>query len=425
MKNYHIYQIVWLLSLITSTAVGQDADTVKKSLPRLTLREVISAIDKNPTLQIFEEKINANNAYAKGARSLDAPKLSGGLWMYPYKTPGSMNGSSPENQGAIMIGAEQMIMNSVRRKAEQSYMDGMSAVDQTMKSFDRQNMIEMAKKIYYEWVILEKQLSVIKESTDLMETMIKSGEIAYTYNQGQLNRIYKAKSELYKLQNMQVMIESEIRMKNIELNIMMNRGKQTFYSIDTSYVIQNYEVMKFDTSLLSNRSDVQGIEQSIKLFELKKNLELSKRSPDFGIKYDHMNNIGGMPNQFNLMGMVSIPIAPWASKGYKANINGIKFETAALNKKREAIMNQLSGEIQMTLTEITGKKKQLRIYQENIIPSLQKYYNTSLIAFEHMKEDLFMTIDALMALKMAQMEYFNVLGDLLKLQAKYERQIEK
>jgi hypothetical protein len=42
-----------------------------------------------------------------------------------------------------------------------------------------------------------------------------------------------------------------------------------------------------------------------------------------------------------------------------------------------------------------------------------------------MKEDMFMTIDAWMALKMAKIEYLDLIGELLKLQASYERQIEK
>jgi outer membrane protein, heavy metal efflux system len=415
-----------LVSLIPS-AFGQGKDSLKQMPKVLTLQEVIAALDKNPSLLSFDERINSNNAYAKGARSLEAPKVSAGLWMFPYSMPkNNMDGMAPENQGALMIGVEQMIMNPSKRKAEQIYMKGMSSVESAMKSFDRQIMIEEVKKMYYDWIILKKELTVLKESESLMSLMIKSGEIGYTYNQNQLSRIYKAKSELYNIQNMIIMTENEIREMNIGLNTMMNINKSIVFDVDTNYAIENYELLPIDTSLISaNRSDIKNINESIKLFGLKRELELSKRKPDFGIQYAHMNSFGNMPNQFNLMGMVTIPIVPWAAKGYKANLEGLKYETKSLNYRKEAIVNEATGNIEKLKSDMTNKKRQVRMYEQNLIPALEKNFNTSLIAFEHMKEDMFMTIDAWMALKMARIEYLNLLGDLLKLQASYERHIEK
>jgi cobalt-zinc-cadmium efflux system outer membrane protein len=115
---------------------------------------------------------------------------------------------------------------------------------------------------------------------------------------------------------------------------------------------------------------------------------------------------------------------PWAAKGYNANIQGIKFETASLNRKKEAVLNKAIGKLEKTRSQISSKKKQVDMYEKNIIPALQKNYNASLIAFEHMKEDLFMTIDAWQTLKMAKIEYLNLLGELLNMQVEYERQIE-
>jgi outer membrane protein, heavy metal efflux system len=424
MKHYFVFlTYVWLIS----SASAQKADTVKPASKVITLQEVIASLDKNPSLLEFDEKINSYGAYAKGARSLEAPTVSAGLWMFPYREPEKdMDGLESDNQGAIMIGVEQMIMNPGKRKAEQRYMERMSSVDQTMKAFDRQNMIEESKKMYYDWIILKKKLAVLKESENLMNLMIKSGEIGYTYNQNQLNRIYKARSELYSIQNMIIMTESEIRQMNIGLNTMMNQDKSIVFDIDTTFTLENYEALPVDTNMVrANRSDIRIIDESVKLFGLKRELELNKRKPDFGIQYAHMNNFGEMPNQFNLMGMITIPIAPWSAKGYKANLQGISYETKALNYRKEAIVNEAVGNLEKLRSDIANKKRQVEMYEKNLIPALEKNYNTSLIAFEHMKEDMFMTIDAWMALKMAKIEHLTLLGDLLKLQASYERQIEK
>jgi outer membrane protein, heavy metal efflux system len=280
--------------------------------------------------------------------------------------------------------------------------------------------------MYYDWLVMKKKLKVAVESEELLKLMIKSAEIGYTYNQNQLSRIYKAKSELYDLQNMQIMLKNEIRQMNISINTMLNLDKAYVFDIDTNYVIADYDLIPVDTMMIrSNRSDIKNIEETVRLYGLRRSWELSKRNPDFGIQYAHMNSLGNMPNQFNLMGMVTIPIAPWSAKGYKANIEGLKFEQASLQKKREAIINETTGNLEKIKLSISNKKKQISMYEKNIIPALEKNFNTSLVSYEHMKEDLFMTLDAWMALKMAKIEYLDLVGELLKFQAYYERQLEK
>src|SRR5690606_5202876 len=137
-----------------------------------------------PALQLYDEKINASQAYARSARSLEAPTVSGGLWMFPYSRQDE-NGMAPENKGAVRSGVEQMIMNPAKRKAGQKDMEGMAKVESTMKADDRQDMIEEAKKMYYEWVVLKKKQAVLKDSENLIQLMIRSAEIGYTYNQNQ------------------------------------------------------------------------------------------------------------------------------------------------------------------------------------------------------------------------------------------------
>jgi outer membrane protein, heavy metal efflux system len=421
-----IHLIILLLTIVTISSSAQNLNDSLSVRRIIKLEEVVAALDKNPALLAFDEQIKSYKAYAGAAKSLDPPKVSAGLWMFPYRRPESMNGVEPEDKGSIMIGVEQMIMNPGKRNAEQKYMEGMSEVEQTMKAKDRQDMIEEAKKMYYEWIILLKKYNVLKESESIINLMIRSGEIGYTYNQNQLNRIYKAKSELYNIKTMQLMLEGEMKQMNIGLNTMMNADKDFIFEPDTNYTVAAYDILPADSATVASaRSDIRYLNESIRLFELKNDFELSQRKPDFGIQYAHMKNLGTMPSQFNLMGMITIPVAPWSAKKYKANLQGIKYETEVLNLRKKAVMNEAIGKLEELRSKIASKKKQLQLYEQHLLPALQKNFSTSLIAFEHMKEDMFMTIDALMAVRMARTEYLNLTGELLKLQAEYERQIEK
>ncbi|MEO7530224.1 MAG: TolC family protein, partial [Sediminibacterium sp.] len=73
---------------------------------------------------------------------------------------------------------------------------------------------------------------------------------------------------------------------------------------------------------------------------------------------------------------------------------------------------------------ITLKKKQLKLYEENIIPALTNNYKTMQLGYEQNTEELFMLFDAWETLNMTQLEYFNQLKELLLMQVQLDRILE-
>ena len=70
------------------------------------------------------------------------------------------------------------------------------------------------------------------------------------------------------------------------------------------------------------------------------------------------------------------------------------------------------------------KKKQLTLYEENIMPAIKNNYKTIQLAYEQNTEDLFMLFDSWEILNMTQLEYLDLLNQALKLQVALERIIE-
>ncbi|HXA02523.1 MAG TPA: TolC family protein [Cytophagaceae bacterium] len=389
-------------------------------VPIVKLDSIVAAIEKNPRIQVYNERINSLNAYAKGARSWESPQISGGFWMTPY------NRKDNPNMGMLMISGQQMIPNPGKLRAKENYMQGMSSTEGYMQNADRQDMIREAKSLYFDWAILKRKQKVLKESEDLLNLLIKTAEIEYTYNQQNLARIYKAKSELYQLNNNQSLIEQEIKQKNTELNILMNISRNFVFDVDTSYSFIPYETSQIDSvTILNSRSDIKQLNESIRIASLKQSLELSRRKPDFGIRYDHMYGFGNSANLFTVMGMVTIPIAPWAAKEYKANLAGLNFEKIMIKKQQEVIYNEVYGRLNSIKINLANKKRQLDLYDKSIIPALQKNYKSTLLSYQHREEDMFMVLDAWQALIMARTEYFDKVNEVLQLQIEYEREIEK
>ncbi|MEI6765306.1 MAG: TolC family protein [Bacteroidota bacterium] len=384
-------------------------------LPFDSIKAIIEK--QHPELAMYDLRIKAYNAYAAGAKSWEAPQIGTGLYMTPY--------SFEKNMGAYMISAQQMITNPAKLKASYNYMQGMASVEVQNKSAAKNELFAQAKMAYTEWLILKRKKAVLTESEDLMSYIIKVSEIRYPLEQEKLGNIYKAKAGLAEVQSMELMADNDITQQQIKLNTLMNRDRNITFDIDTTYIIHDYEMTLIDTATIAKtRSDLRAIDQEINVLTLKQRAEWSKRMPDFGIRYDNMFGFGSQPTQFTIMGMITIPIAPWSSKMYKANIAGINFEIASSQKEKEALLNDVSGMIQSLQAQIKSKKKQVDLYEKNIIPALEKNYKVTMLAYEQNTEDLFMVLDAWQALKMAKLEYLDQLKELLLQQAEFEKLME-
>ncbi|MBN8717966.1 MAG: TolC family protein [Sediminibacterium magnilacihabitans] len=396
----------------------------------LSLNSVLDSIQKaNPSLKMYDADIRSMDEAAKGARSWMPPEFGAGFYMTPYNP--SMwkagmkdgNGMQQPGMGSFMLSAQQMFPNKQRQNAEANYMQAMSSVEKERKKASLNDLYAEAKKNYYQWIVLEKKLTVIEQNEKLLNFMIKNAEIRYKNGMEKLSAYYKAKASLGNLQNMRLMLQAEIVNKRIALNTLMNRNKGENFAIDTTYTIKNYGATFDSSTLAASRSDIRAIERNITLTYLQQNVERAKLKPEFGIKYDHMFAWAKQPWQFSLMGMVRIPIGA-STRMQKANIESLKWKAVSLSQQRQMMLNEASGMAYSMSNEINLKQNQLRLYEENIIPSLQNNYKTMQLGYEQNTEELFMLFDAWESLNMIQLEYLDKLQELLTMQAELERILE-
>lgn len=383
----------------------------------LTLDSVLNNIDRNnPMLKMYDEQIIAENNYAQGAKSWMPPTISTGPWQTPY---------NDFSGGMWMISAEQMIPNPSKLNANQKYMQGMASVEKQGKSAQRNLMFADAKKAYYEWIILKKKYVIAVQIDTLLNYLLQTAQLRYKYNQEKLNNIYKAQADLYELRNMETMLVADMKMKNVELNTMMKLDKNYTFDIDTTLHPHYYEAVLNDSATIATiRSDVKQYDASITLLKSQQDVEYSKRLPDFGVSVNHMQSLGEMPNQYSVMGMITIPIVGWASKEYRSNVKGLNNQMNAVEYQKESLINETLGDVAMLQLEIKSAKEQLSNYQTNIVPAYFKSYQSALLAYEQNTGDLFVVLDAFKMYRMESMNELDELNTLLKLQVEYEKEME-
>lgn len=407
--------------------------TVAAGLLGLSARAQVASLDSilavirlnNPGLKMYDADIRSMDEAAKGARSWMPPEVGAGMYMVPYDTKMWKGDMGQPGMGQFMISAQQMFPNKSRQDAESKYMLAMSSVAKEQKNYSLNELYAEARKNYYQWQIDKKKLVLLIQDEKLLHFMIESAELRYKNGMEKIGAYYKAKAALGNVQNMRIMLESEIRQKRIALNTLMNRNKAQTFEIDTSYKIRDFSATTIDSSTFAgSRSDIKAIDKNIQLTRLQANLERTKLKPEFGVRYDHMIGLGNLPLQYTLMAMVKIPIAPWSSKMYKANIESYKWKSESLAEQKAMMLNEAEGMTFVMIADFDAKKQQIRLFENNIIPALKRNFQTMQLGYEQNTEELFMLFDAWETLNMTQLEYLDQLSQALTMQSDIEKLLE-
>ncbi len=413
--NINPYLLVALLLCIATCASSQV----------LTLDSVLALIDRNnPSLKEYDNRVQALDAYAAGAKSWMAPMVGAGTFMVPYSNENTRNDA---DKGAWMLTVEQDIPNPAKLNANQNYLNSKAGVEKENRSIRFNALRSEAKSLYYQWLVAEEKVSVLQDNAKMMKLMLQLAHIRYPYSEGSLGNVYKAEGRLSEVENMLLTTHGEIEEKSYRLKSLANLPASDSIMIDTATVVSFRPVsVSKDAAILSEqRSDIRQIDQAIETVRLNQQLQKSQAKPDFRIRFDHMRPIGEMPSQFSAMVMVSIPIAPWSSRMYNAEVKGAHYEIEALKQSREAILTEARGTLSGIASRIMTMQQQLDNYRTKIIPALKKNYQTLMLAYEENREQLPIVIDGWEAMNMSQMEYLEKLEEYYTMIVRYEKETEQ
>lgn len=391
-----------------------------------TLDNILDSITLvNPSLKAYDAEIGSLDAAAKGARSWMAPEISAGPFGTPYSPTYWDSKNGAPGMGQITFGIQQIIPNPKRLNADSKYMSYLSKIERERKGAQLNELFAAAKANYYEWIVYKKQLTILNDNEKLLTYMIQSAELRYKNNLEKINAYYKAKAALGNVERMRVAVLNGIRQRQIIINTLLFRDKNTLFDIDTTFQYKNYNQVNLDSTLfIQNRSDIKALTREMDANVLKAGTERTRLLPEFGVRYENMYGWANQPQQFTLQGMVRIPFAPWSAKMNRANIKSLQWKNQSLWQQKQTMINEAEGMGSRIRVEINNRNEQLRLYEEKIIPALRMNFKTYQLSYEQNTEDLFQLFDAWEQLNMTQLEYLDQLSQLLSMQVEFERIVQ-
>jgi outer membrane protein TolC len=283
-----------------------------------------------------------------------------------------------------------------------------------------------ARAAVYTWTIAGQQIEALREQEKLLVLALDMARIRYEQRQGKLSDIYRAEGEIAEVRNR---ISAQVAVKQEEesrLRALMNLPQAA--SLTPRSEEPDFKPLRFaeDTARLSGiRSDVQEIDARIKQMQLARTWQQLQSKPDLRIRFDHMQPLGKTtPVQFTAMAMVSIPIAPWSSKMYKAEVTGMERDISAMQSGRDALLLEARNELSRMAIRLESMNGQLNRFRTELIPALEKNLEAVRTGYQESREPLAMVIEALSELSEARQEYLNMKASYYLMITEYERLAE-
>jgi len=384
-------RIKWIygcFGLLLSLAFPMDGLAQTPTEPTLTLDTILARIDnQNVTLKAYALRSQGYRYRAKAASAWMAPMVGAGTFMTPY--PGQTR-MSDNDKGSLMFNIEQEIPNPSKQKAKQAYIASQATTEATKRAINLNELKAQAKSLYYTWVVAARRLRLLHENEQVLQSMKQMEEIRYEYNQSQLSNVFKADAQLAENQNQIQMQEAAIVRARAWLNGLMHVKGNTPFRIDTTLVPQFNPERILDTVLLADRrQDIQQMNSEMRTMRFGIESMKKERKPDFKLRFDHMSPLGKMmPNAYSVMGMISIPIAPWSNKMYKNETKAMQLELDAMRFERQGMLLESQGMLYGMQQEITQMQGRIDRMEKRVIPALQRAMDANFQAYRENKQQL-------------------------------------
>ena len=390
----------------------------------LSIDHIIQRIDQeNELLKSYGLKAEGYKYKAEAATAWMAPMVGVGTYMTPY--PGATTMSSSE-KGSFMFQFEQEIPGRAKRLAKRRSINSLTDIEHANRAEVFNDLKAQSRQLYNSWLITKQRIEILEKNKQILETMKKVEELRYTFNQSNLGGIYKLDAKIEENKNKIRMQEGMIAKTRSFLNALMNQSEDFQFDIDSAYMPVFQPEVAIDTSdLSSSRADIQRMNKNIHSMQLEiESMKLQKR-PDLKIRFDHMSPLanGGMPNSYSVMGMISIPIAPWSAKMYKSDIKAMQYDIQAMEKTKVGMLQESHGRLYGIQYQLQSKEQQIAAFEEKVIPALQKAFDAYYINYQENKLQLPVLIDSWESLNMMELNVLDEKLELYQMIVEYEKEL--
>lgn len=369
---------------------------------------------ENPEIKAFRERVNALEAKASYVGILDDPTFKVEFEDLPKDNP-------------ISLGQAEMTRYAISQMlpfpGKLSLMEKMATKEASMSAEELRDkeieILTMVKMAYFDYYYIQSAIEITKEIKGLLSDLEKVAGIRYSTGLVPQQDLIKAQVELSMITNDLITMESEKKILQARLNILLNRPPSAPLAEPKGLVFKQPipEKGELIERALKRTPMIKAMEYNIEALE--SNRDLAKRNyyPDFMLGIAPIQRMKKL-SSWDVMISLNIPLW-WKKYDYK-----LREAEANLNSSKERLnnlKNQISFELSQAYTKVETAKRVIELYETGLLPQARLSFESALGNYETGKVDFLTLLENQRTLKKTRIEYLRALVDYRVRVAELER----
>jgi cobalt-zinc-cadmium efflux system outer membrane protein len=368
----------------TDAAAPLEAKPPSSRQPATPLRGLIAEAERNnPEIAAATHGWQAGTYTARQASALPDTQLT--VQQFAVGSPRPFAGFSNSDFAYIGIGVAQEFpypgKRGLRAQAANHEADALRAQSDTVRT----QVIEKLKTTYYELAYFQQSLEVLQSNDSLLTEIEQIAEARYRAGQGSQQEVLKAQFQRTKLLQEVTTRRGAAQRLQAMLKQLLGRAQDSEDIIAEPLAVRSLARPPGDLRRLSQENNPGIRTASAMLRKTETQVELAHREfrPDFNVQYMYQHTGGAFRDYYMATLGVTLP-----------NRRRKNAELAEATERQTQTGKQLETEVQRVQAEIQGQyaqaetsARQLKIYQEGLLPQSEAVFRAALAAYQSNRQD--------------------------------------
>jgi outer membrane protein TolC len=396
--------LVFCSAILLLPTFAYAESRLDKGLIGANVQELIEWADAhNPELLAMRYEVDAASERITQSGALPDPTLR--VELQDFAGPGAPNGFNPlPGQGG---GTKYTLTQSLPLWGKRDLRRELATADlEQYKGRRYASVSEIHAQIktayvqYYQSVGLKK---LNDEILQLLTDLESVAQIRYASGLVPQQDVIRAQVEKTTLRSENITLETEQHHAVTKLNTAMGRPQHAPIMVPQS--LRGIDAKKLDSTLLQEklaRSNPLLTTQSaqIAMADANRRLVEKNRYPDVTLGIAPTQR-GGSIDSWEAMVEVNIPIRFDTRRAQESEALAM---LSAANERRQAIANQVAGELQESLSAYEAAEKQQALIQDTLLPQTELTFRSALAGYESGKVDFATLLEAQRSIKRAKQD---------------------
>lgn len=261
------------------------------------------------------------------------------------------------------------------------------------------------KRTYYDVYRLERTLAVNHETQALLRQLAGSAETAYAAGKAGADAPLKAKVELSKLQNEEILLEQERLTHLAHLKALLNRPEHDDPRLPASlrWPRLTASLQEIETMATETRPELGVLRAMEKRDKAKVTAAKQSLIPDFSFGFEY-NQRPNREDAWTGTAMINVPVFFGKNRG---EIREAKASLRATRAEHDSMEVHTLHDIEQAYSAVKAAQKINATYQSEILPTSKANLEASRLAYASSKADFLTLIDAARTYKELQTSFYD------------------